>query len=76
LSKEELRAMRVPVLLLMGGGEVLYDAATALERARRPLADFDGALLPGCRHDMCFSQHEAVDARILEFLKRSVRNPR
>jgi pimeloyl-ACP methyl ester carboxylesterase len=70
LSDDELRTMRVPVLLLMGGREVLYDAATALTRARRLLPDFEAKLVPHCSHDMCFSQHRVVDKYILDFLKR------
>ena len=70
LSDDELRAMQVPVLLLMGEHEVLYNPATALARARRLIPDFEGELLPGCSHDMAFSQHRIVDARVLDFLKR------
>jgi pimeloyl-ACP methyl ester carboxylesterase len=71
LSNDELRRMRMPVLLLMGDREVIYDAAEALARARRLIPDFEGALVPGCRHDMCFSQHRLVDARVRAFLEKS-----
>ena len=75
-SDEELRALQVPVLLLIGEDEVLYDAAIALERARRLIPDLQGQLVPGCRHDMCFSQHQLVDARVLEFLEKTRRGDR
>ena len=71
LSEDELRALQVPVLFLMGEDDVLCDAATALARARRLIPDFQGELVRGCRHDMCFSQHRIVDARVLDFLKRT-----
>ena len=71
LSDDELRGMRVPTLLLMGDDEVLCDAATALARARGLIPDFEGELVPRCRHDMCFSQHRIVDARVLDFLKKT-----
>ena len=71
LSDDELRALRVPVLLLIGDDEVLYDASTALARARRLIPDFEGDLIPRCRHDMCFSQSRIVDARVLDFLKKT-----
>jgi len=61
-------AMHVPTLLLMGEDEVIYDPAAALERARRLVPDFRGELVPSSNHDMCFSQHAVVDARVLEFL--------
>jgi len=69
LSDDELRGMRVPVLLLMGDREVICDPARALTRACGLMPNFDGDLLPGCSHDMCVSQHRIVDARVLEFLK-------
>jgi pimeloyl-ACP methyl ester carboxylesterase len=68
-SDDELRALRVPVLLLIGDNEVIYDAAKALARARALLPNFEGELVPHCNHDMCFSQHRIVDARVLDFLK-------
>jgi pimeloyl-ACP methyl ester carboxylesterase len=67
-SDDQLRAMRVPTLLLMGEDEVIYDPAAALERGRRLVPDFRGELVPGSSHDMCFSQHQIVDARLLDFL--------
>jgi pimeloyl-ACP methyl ester carboxylesterase len=70
-SDEELRAMRVPTLLLLGDHEVMSDPTRALERARRLIPDVEGALVPGCRHDMCSSQYDIVDARVLDFLKKT-----
>ena len=70
LSDDDLRALHLPVLLLIGDGEVLYDAPTALARARLLIPDFEGELIPRCCHDMCFSQSRIVDARVLDFLKQ------
>jgi pimeloyl-ACP methyl ester carboxylesterase len=70
LSDEELRALRPPVLLLIGDGEVLCDAAMALNRARRLIPDFEGEIIPGCRHGMCVSRHRIVDAKVLDFLRK------
>jgi pimeloyl-ACP methyl ester carboxylesterase len=67
-SDDELRALHVPVLLLIGEHEVIYDPAKAITRARRLIPNFEGDLVPGCNHDMCASQHRIVDARVLEFL--------
>jgi pimeloyl-ACP methyl ester carboxylesterase len=71
VSDEALRAMRVPTLLLIGDQEVISDPARALERAHRLIPDFEGELVPGCRHDMCATRHDIVDARVLEFLKKA-----
>ena len=67
-SDEELRALHVPVLLLIGDREVIYDPAKALARARALLPDFEGDLVPRSSHNMCGSQYRIVDARVLDFL--------
>ena len=70
-SDDQLRAMRVPTLLLIGDREVICDPAAALARARGLFPDVQGALVPRSSHDMCFSQHRIVDARVLAFLKQA-----
>ena len=67
-SDEELRALPVPVLLLIGQNEVIYDAAKALAQARQLLPNFEGELVPQSSHNMCGSQYRIVDARVLDFL--------
>jgi pimeloyl-ACP methyl ester carboxylesterase len=71
LSDDELRSLPMPVLLLFGDGEVIYDAADALQRARRLIPHLEGDRIARCRHDMCFSQSRIVDARVVDFLKRT-----
>ena len=68
-SDDELRALHVPVLLLIGENEVIYDATKALARARALLPNFEGDLVPGANHNMCGSHYQIVDARVLDFLK-------
>jgi pimeloyl-ACP methyl ester carboxylesterase len=68
---DRLRAMRVPTLLLIGDHEVICDPATALALARRLFPDVRGELVPQSSHDMCFTQHRIVDARVLDFLKKT-----
>jgi pimeloyl-ACP methyl ester carboxylesterase len=68
---DQLQAMHVPTLLLIGEHEVICDPATALARARRLFPDVQGELVPQSSHDMCFSQHRVVDARVLDFLKKT-----
>lgn len=70
-SDEELGALRPPVLLLIGENEVIYDAAKAMERARRLIPHLESELVPQCSHDITFTQREIVDARVLEFLKEA-----
>jgi len=68
-SDNELRALRMPVLLLIGENEVIYDPAKALARALQFIPEFEGELVPRSKHDMCSSQYRYVDMRVLEFLK-------
>jgi pimeloyl-ACP methyl ester carboxylesterase len=67
-SDEELCALHVPVLLLIGDREVIYNPAKALARARRLIPNFEGDLVPQSGHNMCGSQYRIVDARVLDFL--------
>ena len=71
LSDVELRALRMPVLLLVGENELLYEPAAALARGWRLIPHFDGELIPRCSHDMSANQWRRVDARVLEFLESS-----
>ena len=70
LSDEALRALGVPTLLLIGEHEVISDPAEAVARARGQCPDFEGEVVPGCRHDMCSSKSHLVDTRVLDFLKK------
>ena len=70
-SDDELRALKVPTLLLIGENEVLYDSAKAIGRAQELIADLEGELIPDCSHNMSITSHDVVDAHILAFL-----NPR
>jgi len=67
-SDDELRALDLPVLLLIGDREVIYDPAKALARAQALIPNIEGELVPRCNHDMSSSQYRIVDARVLDFL--------
>jgi len=67
-SDEELHTLCVPVLLLIGDREVIYDPVKAMDRARQFIPNFEGDLVPGSNHNMCGSHFRIVDARILNFL--------
>ncbi len=67
-SDNELRALRMPVLLLIGENEVIYNPAKALARALQFIPALEGELVPRSKHDMCSSQYKYVDMRVLEFL--------
>lgn len=67
-SDDELRGLPMPVLLLMGEDEVIYDSAQALARAQRLIPALEGELVPDSSHEMCVSQRAIVDPRVLSFL--------
>lgn len=71
LSDEELQALQVPVLLLIGDREVIYDPVKAMDRARTLIPDFEGGLVSGSNHNMCGSHYQIVDTRVLDFLNGS-----
>lgn len=73
-SDEELGRFKMPVLLLIGENEVIYNAAKALARSRRLIPDLTGELVPNCGHDISFSQHEIVDKRVLAFLNADLQD--
>jgi len=67
-SDEELQGLQVPVLLLIGKQEVIYDPSASIERAVRLIPRVEAALIPNASHDMSFSQARLVDEHILKFL--------
>jgi pimeloyl-ACP methyl ester carboxylesterase len=67
-SEDQLRAMRVPTLLLIGDHEVICNPVAALARARTLFPDLQGELVAGASHGMCFSHHRLVDERVVDFL--------
>jgi pimeloyl-ACP methyl ester carboxylesterase len=70
LPDDELSSIEVPTLLLIGQQETAYDAAGALERAKRLMPNLEGELIQRASHDMSVGQHDIVDNRIVDFLSR------
>jgi pimeloyl-ACP methyl ester carboxylesterase len=72
LPRAELRRHTAPTLLLMGQHEVLFNPQAVIARARRVLPNLVAAeIVPHAGHLMHYEQPDAVNARVLEFLKRS-----
>ena len=67
----ELRRVAVPTLLLIGRNEVLYDPHAAVARARKLIPNLEAELIPRASHDMSFTRHDIVDARILAYFSNS-----
>jgi len=66
---DELRQLRVPTLLLLGEGEVIYDPWAAMRRALSLIPDIEAEVIPGARHAISFDMPRVVNARIVRFLE-------
>jgi pimeloyl-ACP methyl ester carboxylesterase len=67
-SKAELRAIRAPVLLLIGDKETLYEPHATLKLAMRRMPGLEGAIVPDADHIAAMAQPDDVNARIIQFL--------
>ena len=74
-SDDELRQVRVPTLLLIGDGEVVYNPKSALARAKRLIPEIEADLVPGAGHLLIMEEPALVNQRILDFLGRHTSGP-
>jgi pimeloyl-ACP methyl ester carboxylesterase len=74
LSDEEWRAFEIPVLLMIGENEVIYDltGAEAIARVNRVAPGIETELFSGCGHDLTIVRPERFNRTVLDFLE----NPR
>lgn len=63
-------ALSVPTLFLVGEHETIYDAREAVLRLKRVAPEVRAEIIPGAGHDLSIVQAEAVDRRIIEFVKQ------
>jgi pimeloyl-ACP methyl ester carboxylesterase len=70
LPDAELRALQVPVLLLVGEHEAVANPQKTVSRALALLPDVEAAVLPGAGHLLPSEQPAVVNARVLTFLDR------
>jgi pimeloyl-ACP methyl ester carboxylesterase len=68
-TDEELQKLVMPVLLLIGEQEFLYNSKRAIERARNVLNNCDAELIKECNHAVVSDQPEFVATRLKGFLK-------
>lgn len=64
----EFKLLTMPVLLLVGEQEYLYDGPASVQRANRVLPNGKAELLPRCNHAIVSDQTEIVRDRLLDFL--------
>ena len=67
-TDEELRQMTVPILLLIGDHEIMYEPQKALSQAAQLIPNLQVELIPNAGHMLNSDQSEGVNARVLKFL--------
>ena len=67
-SDDEFKNIHMPVLLLIGERELLYDARSAVDRARMLIPHIEADIIPNAGHMLTTDQPEVVNKKILEFL--------
>jgi pimeloyl-ACP methyl ester carboxylesterase len=68
LSTSELRAIRQPVMLLMGDNELLYDPHETLRLAMQRMPSLQAQMVPGAHHMAAMAKPGEVNELIVRFL--------
>ncbi|GAB1512050.1 alpha/beta fold hydrolase [Actinophytocola sp. KF-1] len=68
-TDEQLRSVTLPVLALIAGRSVMHDAQRAVARAEALLPDVRAELWPDATHAIAGESPDAVNARLLEFVR-------
>lgn len=68
-SDTELKAIKVPTLLILGNEEMIYSPVGAAVRATRILPDARVVMLPGCSHAIPYDAPEEAADAIDSFLR-------
>ena len=75
LTDEELRSLKMPVLLMIGENEKIYSAEEAVARIEKAAPHIRAEIIPGAGHDLPAVQAELVNQKILDFLEKPKRSP-
>lgn len=65
----EWRGLKTPTLFLVGENEVIYSAKKAVSRLKQVAPAVTAEIVPNAGHDLTIVQADAVNRRILEFLR-------
>ncbi|MGE7272037.1 alpha/beta fold hydrolase [Brevibacillus panacihumi] len=69
-TDDELQSVQVPVLLLLGEHEVMYDPQSALLRASALVPGIEAEIVKNAGHVVSMEQPEYVNQRVLRFLAK------
>ena len=67
-TDEELNRLAMPILLLIGDHEIMYEPRKALDSAIRLIPGIKAEFVPNAIHTLNCDQPEVINARILKFL--------
>jgi len=67
-TDDELKRIELPVQLLIGAEEKIYNPKKAIDRAQRWMPDLTAEIIPNVGHTLNMEQPETINARILKFL--------
>ncbi|CEH28770.1 carboxylesterase [Aneurinibacillus migulanus] len=69
-TDDELKSVKVPILLLLGEHEVIYDPHSALHRASTLVPGIEAKIVKNAGHVLSMEQPEYVNERVLSFLSK------
>ncbi len=75
LTDEELKALKMPVLFVVGENEKIYSAREAVERLKTKAPHIQVKIIPDAGHDLTAVQAEMVNQVILDFLEKLKNSP-
>ncbi|WAH37211.1 alpha/beta fold hydrolase [Alicyclobacillus dauci] len=70
IPDDQLRSIRVPMLLLIGDQEVIYDPRKAIASAKKSIAYIETRVIPNSGHCLFIEQADLVNRYMMEFLSR------
>jgi hypothetical protein len=69
-TDEELQRLSMPILLLIGEQEFLYNSNAAIERAKQLLPKGDVELIANCNYAIVSDQTDHLSTRVIDFLNK------
>lgn len=67
----EFQSLKMPVCLLIGDKEAMYDPDQAIIRARQLIPHIEAILIPNAGHMLTSDQPQLVIDRVVRFLRKS-----
>ncbi|WP_103107508.1 alpha/beta fold hydrolase [Brevibacillus reuszeri] len=69
-TDEELKSVKIPILLLLSEHEVIYDPQSALKRASTFVPGIEAEIVKNAGHVLSMEQPEYINGRVLRFLDK------